>query len=88
MSSYGNAWCEPCPAGKTTSEEGQTSGDACGKLQKPFQSNAIGREPIWHGSDGMGPGFEPYECLLAGMWKRTTGLPHWPPRGQQVLHQR
>ena len=40
-------------------------------------------------SGGMiGPGFEPYQCLLEGMWKRMAQLPSLLLRGQQVLHQR
>ena len=38
------------------------------------------------------PGFEPPpphpQCLLAGTWERMARLPCWPPRGQQVSHQR
>ena len=41
------------------------------------------------GSGGMiGPGFEPHQCLLAGMWKRMAQLPCLLLRAQQVLHQR
>ena len=28
------------------------------------------------------------QCLLAGLWKRSGQLPRWPPRDQEVLHQR
>ena len=36
----------------------------------------------------MDPGFQPHQCLLTGMWKRMAQWPCWPPRGQQMLHQR
>ena len=32
--------------------------------------------------------FEPHQCLLAGIRKRTARLPCWLPRGRQVWHQR
>ena len=36
----------------------------------------------------LGPGFEPHQCLLAGMWKRSAQLPCWLSRGRQVSQQR
>ena len=40
-------------------------------------------------SSGMtGPSFKPHQCLLVGTWKGMAWLPCWPPRDQQVSHQR
>ena len=51
--------------------------------------NLIGSEPLYIPCIGStGSDFKPHQCLLAGMWKRLAQLPCWPPRGQQVLHQR
>ena len=29
----------------------------------------------------IGPSFEPHQCLLTDMWKRSAWLPCWQPRG-------
>ena len=34
------------------------------------------------------PGIEPHQCLFASIWMRMARVPRWPPRGQQVSHQR
>ena len=35
----------------------------------------------------IGLSFEPHQCLVRGMLKRSAQVPCWPPNGQQVSHQ-
>ena len=57
----------------------------------PSRHSSVGRASAWShtvSSGTIGPSFEPHQCLLTGMWIRMAQLPCWPPRGQQVSHQR
>ena len=39
-------------------------------------------------SGTIDPRLEPHKCLFTSTWIGLAWLPYWPPRGQQVLHQR
>ena len=46
---------------------------------KPSQYSSVSRAFIY---SMIGPNFEPYQCLLTGIWKRSAQLPRGPTRGQ------
>ena len=52
------------------------------------RAGIVCRASAWSHTVMIGPSFEPHQCLLTGVWKRTAWLSWWLPRGWQVLHQR